>query len=249
MIRAVIVEDEKKSQEALIALLSRHCKQVDVIGVAEGVREALDLIPEKNPDVIFLDIQMPDGSGFKLLELLDKHNFEVVFVTAYDQYAIKAIKYSALDYLLKPVIPEDLIRAVEKVETRKQTLRLNQNIKVLLENLRSSREKPSKIVLNTAEQIHVVDIDTIIRCESDNYYTRFFFTNNKTLLISRTLKENEELLSEYGFIRPHKSHLVNLKYIKGYSKVDQGQILMTDGTLIPVSRRKREKVVEIITNL
>jgi two-component system LytT family response regulator len=249
MIRAVIVEDEIKSQEALIALLARHCKQVEVVGVADGVSSALALIPGKNPDVVFLDIQMPDGSGFKLLELLKEHPFEVIFVTAYDQYAIKAIRYSALDYLLKPVIPEDLVRAVEKAENRKQTARLNQNIQVLLENMKSVSDKPDKIILTTAEQIHVVDVDSIIRCESDNYYTRFFFVNNKSLLISKTLKENEELLADFGFIRPHKSHLVNLKYVKGYSKTEQGQIVLTDGTLIPVSRRKKEKVIEIITHL
>lgn len=249
MLRAVIVEDEKKSQDTLMAMLNRYCQQVNVIGIADSVENGLDLIPRVNPDLIFLDIQMPDGSGFKLLELLGDHSFQVIFVTAFDQYAIKAIRYSALDYLLKPIIPDDLIKAVEKAEMKKKTLQVNENIRVLLENIRSVQEKPNKIVLSTAEQMHIIDINTIIRCESDNYYTRFFFTNGKSLLISRTLKENEELLREHDFMRPHKSHLVNLKYIRSFIRQEGGQIVMTDGSIIPVSRRKREQVIGIISHL
>lgn len=249
MIRAVIVDDEKRSQDALIALLNRYCKYVDVVGVADGVENGLAIIPKLKPDIIFLDIQMPDGSGFKLLELLGDYTFQVIFVTAFDQYAIKAIRHSALDYLLKPVIPDDLVKAVEKAERRKQSKQMNENIRVLLEHVRASRQKSDKIILSTAEQMHVVEIDSIIRCESDNYYTRFFFTNGKSLLVSKTLKENEELLREHEFIRPHKSHLINLKYVRGFNRQQGGQIIMTDGSIIPVSRRKREQVIGYISHL
>lgn len=249
MLRAVIVEDEKKSQDALIAMLNRYCHQVDVVGVAEGVESGLKTIPKLQPDILFLDIQMPDGSGFKLLELLGDRTFQVIFITAFDQYAIKAIRYSALDYLLKPIIPDELIKAVEKAGQKKRSDQMNENIRALLENVKSYHEKPVKIVLSTTEKMYVVDIETIIRCESDNYYTRFYFTTGKNLLVSKTLKEFEELLKDHDFIRTHKSHLVNLHFISGFQRQESGQILMTDGSAVPVSRRKRDQVLRIISHL
>jgi two-component system LytT family response regulator len=222
MITAIIIDDEKTSRDTLQGLLNRYCKNVEVIDQADGYTTGI--------------------------ESVKKHKPEVIFTTAYDQYAIKAIKYSALDYLLKPIIPDDLIDAVEKAEQRKSKSSTNTNIKVLLNNVSQSGES-KKIVLSTAEKMHVIDIDDIIRCESDDYYTRFFFKDTKTLLISKTLKEHEELLGDRYFMRPHKSHLVNLKYIKSYSKIDGGYIIMSDGSKIPVSRRKKEKVLDILSHL
>ncbi len=251
MVKAVIIEDEQKSRLALIGLLSRYCTNVLVQAEASGVRTGIDAIRRYNPDVIFLDIQMTDGSGFRLLEEVGKIDFEIIFTTAFDQYAIKAIKYSALDYLLKPIVPQELVDAVEKVETRKiaKNANLNKNIDVLLENLKAPTRESPKIILSTAEKIHVIKIEDIIRCESDNYYTLFFFKGGGKLLISKTLKENENLLKDHNFIRPHKSHLVNAKYIKGYMKHDGGYIVMSDESKIPVSRRKKESMIEIINNL
>lgn len=249
MLRAVIVEDEKRSRETLFGLLKMYCKNVEIVGEAENVQEGLLLIRQQRPEVVFLDIQMPDGSGFKLLEQIEDVKFDVIFTTAYDQFAIKAIRYSALDYLLKPIYPDDLIRAVKKAEKNKQILKSNENIKVLLENINLPPAESPKIILSTSEKINVVKVDDIIRCESDNYYTMFFFTNGKKLLVSKTLKEQEELLGEHNFIRPHKSHLVNVKYIKSYIKSDGGMILMENGSKVPVSRRKKEHIIEIINNL
>lgn len=249
MLRAVIVEDELRSRETLLGLLKLYCKNLEVIGEAENVQEGLRLIQQSKPDVVFLDIQMPDGSGFKLLEQIENINFDVIFTTAYDQFAIKAIRYSALDYLLKPIYPDDLVIAVNKAEKNKQIQKSNSNIKVLLENINRPPAEPPKIILSTIEKINVVKVDEIVRCESDNYYTMFYFTNGKKLLVSKTLKEQEELLSEYNFIRPHKSHLINVKYIKSYLKTDGGVILMEDGSKVPVSRRKKEHIMEIINNL
>lgn len=246
---AVIIEDEKKSREALAALLSRYCPDIEVIALADGFVNGLEAIRKYQPEVVFLDIEMPDGSGFKLLEELGEINFEIIFTTAYDQYAIKAIKYSALDYLMKPIIPDELKKSVEKAIQKKIGGEINKNIRVLLENLRPMGEEPRKIVLSTAERLHVVEIADIIRCESDNYYTNFFFRDQKTLLVSKTLKEMEELLGSQNFLRPHKSHLVNIKYIKGFLKAEGGYILMNDGSRIPVSRRKKEKVLDIISHL
>jgi two-component system LytT family response regulator len=199
--------------------------------------------------VVFLDIQMPDGSGFRMLEELDKVDFEIIFTTAFDEFAIKAIKYSALDYLLKPIDPEELVNATRKVESKLSTQEVNQNIQVLLDNIKSRDAESHKIVLSTSEKIHVIETDQIIRCESDNYYTNFFLADGKKILVSKTLKENESLLSGHNFIRPHKSHLVNVKFIKGFLRSDGGYIEMTDGSRIPVSRRKREKIIEVITHL
>jgi len=249
MIKSIIIEDEKKSRDVLKSLIDRYCKNVEVITEAEGVKDGVEKINLHKPDVIFLDIQMPDGSGFRLLEKLDNIDFDIIFTTAFDQYAIRAIKYSALDYLLKPISPDDLIVAVEKVKQRKLGTQINQNIKVLLENIDKPELEPQKIVLSTSDKIHVVDIDNIIRCESDNYYTRFYFREGNPVLISKTLKENEELLSEHNFIRPHKSHLINTKYIKAFLRVDNGYIQMTDDSKIPVSRRKREAIIDIINHL
>lgn len=251
MVKAVIIEDEKKSRKALVGLLDRYCPNVIISGIANGMRDGLEVIRSTNPDVIFLDIQMPDGSGFKLLEQLDEIDFEVIFTTAFDQYAIKAIKYSALDYLLKPIVPQELMEAVKKVEDRKVAKQsdVNRNIDVLLDNIKTSSKEAQKIILTTAEKIHVIKVDDILRCASDNYYTNFYFTDGNRLLVSKTLKESESLLKEHSFIRPHKSHLVNTRYIKGYMKHEGGYIVMSDGSKVPVSRRKKEMIIEIINNL
>lgn len=248
-IKAIIVEDEIRSRETLRGLLERYCKNVEILAEADGYRSGLKAIEDHPPDVVFLDIQMPDGSGFKLLENLDNIDFEIIFTTAYDQFAIKAIKYSALDYLLKPIVPEELIGAVRKIEQSRNKGGLKPNVNALLENIGSNTAEPHKIVLSTAEKIHVVEVEKIIRCESDNYYTRFFFTNGEKLLISKTLKENEELLVVHNFIRPHKSHLINIKYIKSFKRNDGGFIIMSDGSEVPVSRRKKEKIIDIINHL
>ena len=234
MIKAIIIEDEKMSRETLRHLLDKYCPEVEIVAEADGYRKGLEEIRKHPPDVIFLDIQMPDGSGFRLLEELEVIDFEIIFTTAFDQFAIKAIKYSALDYLLKPIIPDELIEAVKRVEKKKAESIKKRSLEVLPENVRSQDEGSQKI---------------IIRCESDNYYTYFFFVDGRKLLVSKTLKENEELLSQHNFIRPHKSHLINIKYIKSYIRHDGGYILMTDGTHVPVSRRKKDKIMEIIYNL
>lgn len=249
MIRGIIVEDEKHSRETLVGMLQRYCKNVEIVAEADSYRGGLAMIKEHHPDVVFLDIQMPDGSGFRLLEEVGKVDFEIIFTTAFDQFAIKAIKYSALDYLLKPIDPEELVNSLKKVEAKLSSRGVNENIQVLLDNIKSKEPDPHKIVLSTSEKIHIIETDQILRCESDNYYTNFFLIDGKKILVSKTLKENEEMLGGHNFIRPHKSHLVNVKYIKGFLRNDGGYIEMTDGSKIPVSRRKREKIIEIITHI
>ena len=249
MIRALIVEDERMSRETLKGLIDRYCPSVDLIGEADGYRKGVEMIRKHEPDIVFLDILMPDGSGFKLLEETKDMQYWVIFTTAFDQYAIKAIKYSALDYLLKPIDPQELVEAIKKVEMKRMVDQKSKSIETLLENIKAPTEDPHKIILSTAEKIHIIDVNDILRCVSDNYYTYFFFLNGSKLLISKTLKENEELLSHHNFIRPHKSHLVNIKYIKGFVRHDGGYIVMSDGSKVPVSRRKKDKIMEILMNL
>lgn len=249
MIKAIIIDDEKKSRDALNGLIERYCTDIFVISQADGCKDGIDKTLKYKPDLVFLDIQMTDGSGFNYLEAFNEINFEIIFTTAHDQYAITAIKYSALDYLLKPIDPEELRNALERYKKKLNKGQISSNIKVLLGNIKSSANESKKIILSTSEGIHVVSTDEIIRCESDDYYTKFFFINGSSILISKTLKQNEALLSDFNFIRPHKSHLINIKYIKSYLKNDGGYILLTDGSKIPVSRRKKESIIEILNHL
>lgn len=248
MIRCVIVEDEPKSRETLNGLLKRFCDDVLIVAEAGGVEAGRQAILEHHPDLVFLDIEMPDGSGFRLLERLKDVNFEVVFTTAFEQFAIKAIRYAALDYLLKPIVPEELVAAVNKVRGIKEKKSNQKQIEVLMSNLNPDALESKKIVLSTSEKIHVVEMDNIIRCESDNYYTHFYFKDGGHLLISKTLKDVESLLQEGNFIRPHKSHLINTRYIRNFNR-EQVAITLSDGSLIPVSRRKKEKILEFINQL
>ncbi len=249
MLKAIIVDDEQNSRETLHLMLERYCPQVEVVTMSDSYEAALEDINRYKPDMVFLDIQMPDGNGFKLLEQFKEIDFFVIFTTAYEEYAVKAFKYNAMDYLLKPIASDDLINAVEKVKKNLSTENFDvHNIKTILNEIKNQK-KSKKIVLSTQEGMHIVDTENIIRCESDDYYTKFFFLDGTTMLISKTLKEHEELLSDSDFFRPHKSHLVNLKYVKSYIKTDGGSIIMNDGKEIPVSRRKREKILEILQQL
>ncbi len=249
MIRSIIVEDEIKSRETLKGLLSRFCPDVMVVAEAAGVQQGREVISKHKPDLVFLDIEMPDGSGFRLLDQSGQIDYDVIFTTAFDQFAIKAIRYAALDYLLKPIVPEELQAAVEKVRLHKEKKHNLRNIEVLLNNVNPANVEQKKVVLSTVEKIHVVELDRILRCESDNYYTHFYFTDGGHLLISKTLKDVEALLEGGSFIRPHKSHLINIKYIQNFSRDEGGVITLNSGDKIPVSRRKKEKILEIIHNL
>ncbi|MBW7847856.1 MAG: response regulator transcription factor [Bacteroidales bacterium] len=249
MIRSIIVEDEVKSRETLKGLLSMFCPDVMVVAEAAGVQQGRELIAKHKPDLVFLDIEMPDGSGFRLLDQSAPADFDVIFTTAFDQFAIKAIRYAALDYLLKPIVPEELQVAVEKVRNHKQKKNNMKNFEVLLNNINPEKMEQKKVVLSTVEKIHVVEVNNILRCESDNYYTHFYFVDGGHLLISKTLKDVEALLEGGNFIRPHKSHLINIRYIQNFSRDEGGVITLTSGDKIPVSRRKKEKILEIIHNL
>jgi two-component system, LytTR family, response regulator len=241
MIRAVIIDDEKESRNTVNNILTQYCDYVSVIGQAEGVASGKDLIAAKQPELVFLDIQMADGTGFDLLEQLPKVDFRVIFVTAYDQYALKAIKYSALDYILKPIDPQQLIDAVNKFRV------LESNFHVMAEQIKTLfgfKSGFEKIALPTSEGLRFVKVDNIIRCESDNNYTNFFLKTGEKILVTKTLKEFEETLSDTHFVRIHQSHLINLNFVERYIKGEGGSVVMSDGSEVEVSRRRKEAFLE-----
>lgn len=248
MIRCVIVEDEEMARNVLKSLLAQYCQDVMVCAEADDIVSGKNMIETFRPDLVFLDIEMPGGSGFKLLTSMDEIDFEVVFITAYEQFAIKAIRHDALDYILKPIDPKELVAAVEKVKEAKYKKTLKKQYDSLLKNLDPEQLVVRKISLSTADKIHLIDVDDIIRCESDNYYTIIFFKDGSSLMVSKTLKEMDQKLEEYDFVRTHKSHLVNMRCIKNFIK-DEMMVVMTDGTKVPVSKRKKERILEVINNL
>lgn len=245
MLKAIIIDDSIEARKALVTEIEDCCPEIELIGQAEGVVSGAKLIRSMNPDLIFLDIQMNDGSGFDLLELIGNITFKVIFTTASDEYAVKAFKYSAVDYLLKPIDPDELVSAVKKAERGNQ----KENLNLLMENAKNTNKPVRKLALNTLDKLHIVNISDIVRCESDVNYTQFFFSNGNKLLVTKTLKDFEDLLSEHQFIRVHQSHLVNVNFIKEFVKGDGGYLVMTDKTSVPVSTRKRNTVVEMLNSL
>ncbi len=241
-IRAIIIDDEAGNRENLQRMLERHCGNVQVLAVAASAIEGIDAISTHSPDLVFLDIEMPHANGFELLESLPRIDFEVIFVTAFDHYAIRAIKFCALDYLLKPIDLLELKVAVEKVSEKLQRARENESMEIFMQNRRNPQQV-KKIALPTADKVDFVAVNEIVRCQGESNYTHIFLANGKKILVSRTLKEYEELLSEYNFLRVHQSHLVNVAEVKTYVKRDGGYIVMSDGAEVSVSKQKKEAVL------
>ncbi|KRB57601.1 MULTISPECIES: LytTR family DNA-binding domain-containing protein [unclassified Flavobacterium] len=253
MITAVLIEDDKHLRTGLKALLERYTNDILIIGEAESVKTGIAVIEKLRPQVIFLDIHLTDGTGFDILERLNKVNGKlnahVVFITAHEQYAVKAFKFSALDFILKPVDPEELQDTMAKIKEAVGKNNSFENIDLLLENIRKKVDNFKRIALSTSDGIHLFEVSDIIRCEAKINYTQFFIKNHKPILISKTLKEYEELLSEHGFERIHQSHLINLSYLKSYIKTDGGYVIMADNSNIPIAQSKKEKLQELINAL
>jgi len=239
MIKAVIIDDEAHCRKTLVMLLKEYCPDVQVAEQCSEAESGLAAIQRLKPDLVFLDIEMPNMNGFEMLEKLPEINFEIIFTTSYDQYAIKAIRFSALDYLLKPVEPEELQRAVQKV-TQRKNYPLPQQMEILLQKLHQPASPVQKIALPTMEGLQMVAVNSIISCTSDSNYTTFLLKNNQKLVASRPLKEIEEMLEEYSFLRVHNSHVINLNEIDKYIKGEGGYLVMTDGSAIDVSRSKKD---------
>ncbi|HEU0137238.1 MAG TPA: LytTR family DNA-binding domain-containing protein [Flavobacterium sp.] len=253
MITALLIDDDKHLRTGLKALLDRYTNDILIIGEAESVKTGIIAIEKLRPQVIFLDIHLSDGTGFDILEKLvlsnGKINAHIVFITAHEKYAVKAFKFSALDFILKPVDPEELQNTITKIKDAVGKTNSFEHIDLLLENIRKKVDNYKRIALSTNDGIHLFDVADIIRCEAKVNYTQFFIKNHKPVLISKTLKEYEELLSEHGFERIHQSHLINLSYLKSYIKTDGGYVIMADNTNIPLAQSKKDKLQELIKAL
>ncbi|ARS38230.1 DNA-binding response regulator [Sphingobacteriaceae bacterium GW460-11-11-14-LB5] len=250
MIRAVIIDDEKNNIETMVSLLRKHELPVTVVGSATNADDAISTIVATNPDLLFLDIQMPEKNGFDVLKALPHYQFEVIFVTAFDQYGIQAVKFSAIDYLLKPVNPEELKTSILKVEAKLNQRKQNVQLENLMELIKNKdAKKDHKLALASTKEIRFVHTDEIIRCESSNAYTQFYLADGKNIMVSKPIFEYEEILSNYDFIRCHQSHLVNAKFIKSLVKEDSGYLLLNDDTRIPISRGKKENVLKALNTI
>ncbi|MCW3127830.1 MAG: DNA-binding response regulator [Bacteroidetes bacterium] len=243
-LKAVIVEDEKRSADVLKDLLAKYCTNVQVADVAETVEKAIEAIVKHEPDIVFLDIELPDGSGFKVIEAFPHDSLSVIFVTAYEHYAIKAIKICALDYLLKPLDMDDLISAVNKVSTEKRSPDMNKRKEVFLNNHRQKSILERKIALPTIEGLLFVCQEDIVYCEAESNYTNFFLKTKEKMLVCKPLNYFEEILDPEYFCRTHQSFLVNLSYIKKYVKGRGGYLIMNDGTKLEISVRMKSAFLE-----
>jgi two-component system, LytTR family, response regulator len=248
MVHAVIIDDEAHIRDTLVNMLEMNCPDVRVVGQASGVASGISTIKDLQPELVFLDIQMKDGTGFDLLQALPAIDFKVIFVTAYDQFALQAFRFSAVDYLLKPVNPEQLKEAVTRAGNLIRE-DFNKQMKVLEENLKSVTNKNKKIILRTAESIHLIDVGNIICCDSDSSYTTVHTVEGEKIIVSKTLKDFEEMLTECGFYRVHKSYLINLVHIKRFDRQDGGYIVLTNDLKIPVASRKRDEMLELLEKM
>ena len=244
--RAILIDDEISNLENLRTLLEKHCPKVTITATAQSVSAAVDAIEKFLPDLVFLDIQMGEQTGFDVLKLLPARNFEVIFVTAYDQYGIQAIKFAALDYLLKPVDIDELMTAVHKAEQKLAAQLHTSQLDFLLQQLKKPETNVSTIALQMQSEIRYVTLSEIIRCEADNTYTHFFLSSKEKILVSKSLKEYADLLRPNGFLRTHQSHLVNPKYVKSWLKEDGGILLLMSGEKIPISKPNKDTVKQAL---
>ena len=244
MVKVVIIDDENSGRNVIRQYLALYCDDIEIIGEADSVKSGVELLSKEHPDIVFLDIQMQDGTGFNLLEALPQRSFKVIFVTSFDQYALKAIKFSASDYILKPVDPDEFVEAVQNVqaELAKQSPVEDERIDELLTNMNNF----SKIGLPTANGILFFKVDDIVRCEADGAYTQFFMNNGEKVLVAKNLKIYEELFADNKFLRVHKSHLINTSYIDKYINGDGGSVIMADGSCVEVSRRKKDELLSMM---
>jgi two-component system LytT family response regulator len=241
----IVVDDEVSVRNAITKLLAEQFPDLEVISTAGTLKSAYEAIMKHAPDLLFLDVELPDGNGFELLKMLSAVNFKVIFITGHQEYALDAIKVSALDYILKPFDQDELRIAVEKAREIINHDEQNIKLQALSENLRSKRTL-KRIILPTADNLYLVSVEDIIRAEADSNYTVFWLTEGRKIMVSRTIKEYDEMLSGSGMIRVHQSHLVNVPFIDRFVKRDGGYLKLKDGTTVPVSLNLKKKVLQSI---
>ena len=248
LIRTIIIDDEAHARETLTRLVSLHCPQIRLIGEADGVTSGLKIIRELHPQLVLLDVKMDDGTGFDLLREVGTVDFKVIFITAYEKFAIQAFRFAAVDFLLKPVNPEELIEAVRHAEILIQEHYTTQ-LQALEENFRTDIRQKRKVVLKTLESIHLVEVKNITLCESDGAYTIVHTIAGDKIMLSKNLREFDDMLCDSGFYRVHKSYLINLSHIIRFDKHEGGYIVLTGGENVPVSFRKREELLVLFEKL
>ncbi len=250
MVKVLIVDDEQHCIDRLSKLLyPSHSNLLEISGTALTVEEGVEKITSLNPDLIFLDVQIDDKTGFDLLRTLPEINFAIIFTTAYEKFAIQAIKFSAIDYLLKPIDDADLNAAIVKFMKERSQKLTAQKIDILLENTKNKKDLPKKIIVPTVNGFEFLEIADIARCKSDINYTTIYLKDKHKLVVAKTLKEFEELLSGHPFFRVHNSHLINLNFIKSYNKGKGGSVILTDGTEIEVSFRRKDDFLKRLSEL
>lgn len=239
-LKTVIIDDEQDAVEFISSIIGEYCPSLEVIGKGYNVIQGTQIIKEKKPDLVFLDVEMPNGNGFDLLAQFPEKDFDVVFITAFNHYAIKAIKFSAVDYILKPININEFIEAVTRVIKKRseKSPAGNDSLRILLENLRSPL--PSRLAIPTSDGMEYLNPRDIIRIEADRSYSWFFLNGNRKILVSKHLKEFQELLGDRNFFRSHNSHLVNLRFVRKFIRKEGGYIEMQDGSMVPVSRNKKD---------
>ena len=244
---AILVDDLPAALSLLESDIQQKHPSISIIGKATSVVEAAKLLQKQEPDILFLDIMLGDGTGFDVLEIFPGLKSKIIFVTASDEFAIRAFKFAAIDYVLKPYSDQDLNDAIEKAKQHIKPDR--EQLNILKESINTPNQRPKKISLHTLDKIVVVDLDEIIRCKSDNNYTAFFFHDGSKILVTKTLKYFSEMLRNYQFLRVHQSHLVNIKYVKAFIKSDGGYLILKDRKTVPVSVRKRTEVIEALNTI
>ena len=248
MIRAIIVDDEPNSRETLELMLNEYKQDVIIEDSCSTPPEAIKSIQKHHPDLIFLDIEMPGMNGFEMLRKITPIDFDVVFTTAYDRYAINAIRISALDYLLKPIDTDELRNVIHKCLEKKKHANYREQFEILFNQTSNNHFHTQRIALPALDGLLFIKIGDIVRCEANGSYTKIFLQNKEAILVSRNLKEYEEILSGKEFFRIHESHLINLSYLKKYVKGDGGQVILNDGSVLDVARRRKEEFLKVISN-
>lgn len=243
---AVIIDNEANIRAALIKLLEVYCPAIELLGEANGCASGKELMDRLSPDLIFLDVEMDDGTGVDLIKANPDIAGHVIFITAHDKYAIDAFKCSALDFLLKPIDPEELIRSVEKARLQRNDINLQARIEVLESHLSGKNNQNAKIVLSDSESMHLVELNDILWCTAEGSYTRFVLVNGEEILVSKNLKSYEEYMNDSSFIRIHHSFLVNIHHIKRFERSEGGSLIMANGVTLPVSVRKKDNLMQVL---
>lgn len=249
MIKAIIVDDEAHARQTIRTIVESNFKEIQIVAEAASVAESVKTIQKNEVELLFLDIDLPDGNAFHILQQIDYKKYRIIFITAYHEFALQAIKFSAFDYILKPVKPTELIESVKSAVNESQAEGYEDKFQAFFTNLSNTTPEQKRIVLKTSDKIHVVDIKNIVRCESDNVYTTIYLNDNRSIVVSKNLKSFDEMLSSFHFMRVHQSHLVNLNYLTYFDKQEGGSLVMSDNSKVPVSGQKKHLLLEYMDSL